>query len=580
MPTESFQSKPESHLINILKNTRSHHPNFALFLGAGTSVTSGVKSSREMIEQWRKEHYTQYKSDAETQEKHFKRYQWYNTPEEYSYLFEALYDQPSQRREFIESCIERASPSWGYIYLVNLIRNRVFNIVLTSNFDDLLNEACYQFSSDVRPIICAHDSSIRSLRIASKRPKIIKLHGDFLFDNIKNTLSELETLETNMREKLKYIAAEFGLLVVGYAGNDRSVMDALNTLLRNDTNFPHGIYWCIQPERIHHISDKLEFLTRFSRVTIIEIQGFDELFADIHGALDIELQPEIANPYEKMTQKLNTLLEDTRIPDTEIHPVINRDIKRLGAKLGEISTLRINSTQPTLNLKTVDKILVSDPKGSIELPIPYSLLSQIREREGAIDEAIEYILLQLKRSPRLRDFLYALRLTRRSSDVNKVLPIIMESLLSKLPTLCERPGRTVVSELNEISLELIFLERYDEAQQVLKLAYDINEKSDTRGNELEIVIKMNLIQIHLHKGEILTESDIDFLEKLKAKGSPIFQMGADILLGKVENAEALVIDNIKSRILDLTTLDNWPIFKLLPTEIISRVKAQIGVLIK
>lgn len=368
MRTASVQSKPESHLINIIKNTREHHPNFALFLGADASVTSGVKSAREMIRQWRKEHYCQYGNNTETQEKHFEHYHWYNTPEEYSFLFEALYDQPSQRREFIESCIEKAFPSWGYIYLVNLIRNRTFNVILTTNFDDLLNEACYQFSSDVRPIICAHDSSIRSIRITSRRPKIIKLHGDFLFDDIKNTVGELETLETNMREKLKYIAAEFGLLVIGYAGNDRSVMDALNTLLRNDANFPHGIYWCILPGGLDHISHKLQLLTHYPRVTIIEIQGFDELFANMHDDLGIELQPEIANPYDKMTQKLNALLEDTRIPDTHIHPVINRDINRLGAKLREISALRIDSTQPVLDLKSIDRVLINDAKGSLEFP--------------------------------------------------------------------------------------------------------------------------------------------------------------------------------------------------------------------
>ena len=101
---------------------------------------------------------------------------------------------------------------------------------------------------------------ILSLRITSKRPKIIKLHGDYLFDDIKNTVRELETLETNMRDKLKTIASEFGLIVIGYAGNDRSVMDTLGTLLKNDSTFPHGIYWCVlKSEKLNH---KLEILSR------------------------------------------------------------------------------------------------------------------------------------------------------------------------------------------------------------------------------------------------------------------------------------------------------------------------------
>ena len=56
-------------------------------------------------------------------------------------------------------------------------------------FDDLIIEACYLYSERMRPIVAAHDSVIQGVRVTSSRPKIIKLHGDFLYDNIKNTMS-------------------------------------------------------------------------------------------------------------------------------------------------------------------------------------------------------------------------------------------------------------------------------------------------------------------------------------------------------------------------------------------------------
>ena len=217
--------KPCSHLINIIKDTRMHHPNFVLFLGAGASASSKVPTASKLISEWRE------KFSATYPEHDLNKLPFYNTSDEYSKLFEILYDQQSQRREFIESKINEATPSMGYVYLVNLIRNGVFNTTFTTNFDDLLNEACYQFSSDLRPIVCAHDSSIKYVRITSKRPKIVKLHGDFLFDNIKNTVRELETLEDNMKNKLRQFASEFGFVFLGYSGNDRSVMDVVNTLV-------------------------------------------------------------------------------------------------------------------------------------------------------------------------------------------------------------------------------------------------------------------------------------------------------------------------------------------------------------
>jgi hypothetical protein len=45
--------KSASHLIHLIASTRQHHPNFVLFLGAGASVESGVKTAGKMVEEWR-----------------------------------------------------------------------------------------------------------------------------------------------------------------------------------------------------------------------------------------------------------------------------------------------------------------------------------------------------------------------------------------------------------------------------------------------------------------------------------------------------------------------------------------------
>src|SRR5215813_4715394 len=108
--------------------------------------------------------------------------------------------------------------------------------------------------------------------MTSERPKIIKLHGDFLFDNIKNTVSELETLEANMRQKFTQYASEFGLIVIGYRGADRSVMDTLSLLLRNEALFQYGVYWCFR--KGSKLSPKPEALLQYRRFRLVEIDGF------------------------------------------------------------------------------------------------------------------------------------------------------------------------------------------------------------------------------------------------------------------------------------------------------------------
>ncbi|WP_286206892.1 SIR2 family protein, partial [Escherichia coli] len=164
----------------------------------------------------------------------------------------------------------------GYAYLVELFESKFFDTVFTTNFDDLINEAFYQFSSD-RPLLCAHDSSIKGVSITSSRPKIIKLHGDYLFDSIKSSLKETESLEGNTREKLTEFTKEYGIIFVGYAGNDSSIMDVLKHLLKQDDYLRNGVYWCVRQNDA--IPPELIRLLGQEKVYWVEIEGFDELMA-------------------------------------------------------------------------------------------------------------------------------------------------------------------------------------------------------------------------------------------------------------------------------------------------------------
>ena len=245
---------------------------------------------------------------------------------------------PSQRRAFIEEEVAGKFPSLGYAYLIRLIEKGYFNTVFTTNFDDLLNESFHLFAnrrfggadgiSDVmRPIVCAHDSSIKSVSISSMRPKVIKLHGDYLFDDIKSTLRETESLQNNICDKFVEFCKEFGLIVVGYSGNDRSVMDVLNYLLRSDDCLKNGVYWCLR--RTDLISDELKKFLWKDRVYYVYIDGFDELFAELHR----HLMPDKELPVSVGTLGLNNQVLETLAANEFLQQskssIIQRDIKQL-----------------------------------------------------------------------------------------------------------------------------------------------------------------------------------------------------------------------------------------------------------
>lgn len=279
-------------LADYIKTRSGTMPNYSLFLGAGASVTSGIMTAVELVNEWRKEIFERLSAkeyiDVDSAKEWLSNNEidWYDLSNEYSSLFEKKFDLPAQRRRFVEEQVDKKLPSIGYAYLVELCDRKLFDTVFTTNFDDLINEAFYQLSAE-RPLLCAHDSSIKGVSITSSRPKIIKLHGDYLFDGIKSSLNETESLEVNTKEKLIEFTKEYGLIFIGYAGNDRSIMDVLNTLLKQDEYLKNGVYWCHRKNDI--MSPELTKFLLKERVYLVEIDGFDEFMAELfheitHGA--------------------------------------------------------------------------------------------------------------------------------------------------------------------------------------------------------------------------------------------------------------------------------------------------------
>jgi tetratricopeptide (TPR) repeat protein len=328
----STKRRTYSDLSRFISSRTSGVPNYTFLLGSGCSVSSGVRSANQLIEEWRKEVFERIypeKNYEATESKEILSKSdgvWYNPNREYSSLFEKNFDLPRQRRMFVEKEVSSKNPNLGYAYLIKLIDKGFINTLFTTNFDDLLNEAFFQFSV-ARPMVCAHDSAISSVTVTSSRPKIIKLHGDYLFDDIKSTVRETESLEENTRKKFIEFGRDFGLVVIGYSGCDRSIMDVLQYLLRSEDHFKHGIYWCIRKGDTP--SDELIKLLWRDRVYFVEIDGFDEVMGQLHNDLvgsELPIDTRIVN------DKPRTIIRgfcDNPYLKKSSSEVIKRDLDRL-----------------------------------------------------------------------------------------------------------------------------------------------------------------------------------------------------------------------------------------------------------
>ncbi|HBR7307225.1 TPA: SIR2 family protein [Klebsiella aerogenes] len=570
--------RPQQHLINILTSTKQHHPNFTLFLGAGASITSGVESAGGMVKRWRNAYTSMHGEDELSHQP------WFDKENEYSELFEALYDQPTQRREFIESCITGAKPSWGYVYLTNLLDKGHFNTIFTTNFDDLVNEACFTFSNNLRPIVCAHDSSISSVRLTTTRPKIIKLHGDFLFDNIKNTIRELESLEDNMRAKFRQFATEFGMIVIGYSGHDRSIMDTLNTLLHSGTCFPHGIYWCIR-DSVDNLPEQLKNLARFPHFHLIKIDGFDEFMAELHEALGCSLQQEVVEPYSALSSKLDRYFlvsEDDEDDDTQ-HAIIRRDMNSLADHVRRVNTvsqfvkkiklllsekassLDDDSITNSLEIMLKETKFAGSPENLHFYNTPNYLIANSAFRAGEYKECVEYATKHLSNGPSIETEALLLR-----SYIHLKDEVQINECLIRLTTYNKLKEGEVTKIINAL-VELMDSENYSMADRLLDL---LDSRTIPAKHKNLVTINRALCQ-KLQDQPINSELVLDLQELLTESidnDEAWLALGAAILLGNDDVVEEVSNSLSEGEIIAVIT-QSMPIFRLLSDSVYEKVKA-------
>jgi hypothetical protein len=72
--------------------------------------------------------------------------------------------------------------------------------------------------------------------------RAISMHGDYRYDNLKNTAAELQQQEAALRTELLHELQDYDLVVIGYSGRDASIMDVLRQAYAGTS--PCRLFWC------------------------------------------------------------------------------------------------------------------------------------------------------------------------------------------------------------------------------------------------------------------------------------------------------------------------------------------------
>ena len=295
--------------IQIFKESTENNQRFCFILGSGASVESGIPSGGILEMDWmdclmgiRSDRGTAPMDPAESERiarnllaegavthnfddikanwEAAKKKGWRSMSSEFYFDLFKLRFHPVQQNgyRYLESLMQKVEPSPGYRALALLLtRGHLHNLVITTNFDNLVEDALF-LHTEWRPLVISHEALAEYIQFNTRRPIIVKVHRGLMY-NPFNSPDTTDHLEKEWHDALDYAFKTYTPVVVGYGGGDGSLMSFLKK-----TTFPNGIYWCYREPSGEPDEGIMAFLEEKGGC-LVKTEGFDALMYSIGGTL-------------------------------------------------------------------------------------------------------------------------------------------------------------------------------------------------------------------------------------------------------------------------------------------------------
>lgn len=199
---------------------------YALLLGSGISRSAGVMTGWEIATDL-----VRRLALLEGQDVGADPIAWYSTQRgddlDYSKLLEHLAPSPGDRQALLdpyfavtEADTEQGlkQPTQAHRAIASLVRSGRVKVIITTNFDRLMERALQDVGIDPLVVSSARDAKVAP-PLHSLRCLIIKVHGDHASPDLRNTLAELAAYDEALQSFLERILDEHGLIVCGWSAD-------------------------------------------------------------------------------------------------------------------------------------------------------------------------------------------------------------------------------------------------------------------------------------------------------------------------------------------------------------------------
>ncbi|WFP49988.1 hypothetical protein PL263_18035 [Methylomonas sp. EFPC3] len=303
---------------------------FAFILGAGASRASGIPTGGELVQKWLAELHQR----AETQDAltdwatsdnlQISGFDYTRKAEFYPQIYERRFRRdPEEGYADLEAVMADREPSFGYSVLSNILDQTRHKVVITTNFDNLVADALSIYTRSY-PLVCGHESLAGFVRTRLRRPLIAKIHRDLLFAPI-NDGDGVNHLADGWEQPLTRLFSHHTPIVLGYGGNDGSLMDFLRAMPTE--TIPGGIFWCYRKDD-GLPSDRIRTLVAQHNGALVPVVGFDEFMLQLHNQLEYQFLADAvrqraedrAKQYQTQVDEIQKRLDsatDDQSPETQ-----------------------------------------------------------------------------------------------------------------------------------------------------------------------------------------------------------------------------------------------------------------------
>jgi hypothetical protein len=221
---------------------------YALLLGSGISRSAQVLTGWEVVSELARRSAVAAEEDPGDEP-----IAWYaqrfGGDVDYSRILEDLAPTPAERRALLEGFFvptddERSrgikTPTSAHRAIARLATGGYIRVIVTTNFDRLLETALSEVGVDAE-VISSAAVAAGATPLNHARLTIIKVHGDYMSPDLKNTVDELAGYDPVVDALLDEIFDRYGLVVCGWSAEWD---EALRAAVGRAPNRRYTTYWC------------------------------------------------------------------------------------------------------------------------------------------------------------------------------------------------------------------------------------------------------------------------------------------------------------------------------------------------